>query len=55
MSCIDKMILKTPQVMKVEKFLFEKKMPIKLVKLDEIINGALSQVIYPLLTLISPL
>ena len=40
MSCIDKMILKTPQVMKVEKFLFEKKMPIKLVKLDETARSA---------------
>ena len=34
------MILKTPQVIKVEKFLFEKKMPIKLVKLDETARSA---------------
>ena len=34
------MIIKTPQVMKVEKFLLEKKMPIKLVKLDETARSA---------------
>ena len=40
MNFTDKMIIKTPQVMKVEKFLFEKNMPIKLVKLNETARSA---------------